>query len=187
MALKHWKKLNQRTLFEHPRLKVYEDDVLLPDGSKTSYVHFGTQKVTNSVAIIAVRDDGKILLQKELSYPVGEFLWQWPGGGIEAGETLEEAANRELAEEAGYEAHKLEVIGEFLTNNRRSNHRQCVVIARDLSEKSAMGDIEEAFEYYWARPDEIQQMIASGEIINAFFLSAWTLFTTRQSAPHYRL
>lgn len=176
MALKRWKKTGQRTLLEHPRLNVYEDDVILPDGTPSSYIHFGTEKKTNSVAIIAIREDGKFLLQKELSYPIGEFLWRWPGGTVESGETIEEAANRELMEEAGFRAGQLTVLGSLYVNNRRTANKQAVVLARQLTEETAPSDAEEFFEYTWCTHEEVQQFIAQGKLNNCHALAAWALF-----------
>lgn len=180
MALKHWKKHGQRVLLEHPRLRVYEDDIELPDGTSSTYIHFGSERKIGSVCLIAIRDDGKILLQKELSYPTGEFLWQWPGGATNPNEDVKIAANRELMEEAGFRAQSLEIIGKFYTDNRRSANQQYIAVARDLVEESLPGDREEAFEYKWLTPDEIDAMIRNGEITNSHCLSGWMIYKLQQ-------
>ena len=92
-----WKKIRTKKLLDHPRLRVYEDVIELPDGTRSDYLWYESGK--DSVVLICT-DGEKILLQKEFSYPTGKTLYQFPGGGIEEGETAAEAAMRELAEES---------------------------------------------------------------------------------------
>ncbi len=176
MSSKKWKKLSSTQLFTHPRIEVYEDKVQLPNGHLTSYLHFG--KARNSVTIIAVRKSGEILVQKEYSYPPNEWLFQFPGGGVEDGETLQTAAERELSEEASL-VGELKLIGSFYTNNRRSDSKMHVFVARNLQHKSGTPDPTETFEDYWFSPDEITKKIAQSEIINASILSAWSLYVAQ--------
>jgi len=98
MAIKKWKTLDTKQLLKHPRITIHEDDVELPNGNKTTYVHFG--EAHDAAMVIAIDSDGKILLEKEYSYPPDEILLQLPGGGIHKNETPAQAAGRELAEEA---------------------------------------------------------------------------------------
>ena len=178
--MKPWKKLSQNILLTHSRLSVYEDEVELPSGHKTHYIHFG--KKQDATSIIAINDEGKILVQKELSYPINEWLYQFPGGVDEEGESNEDSALRELGEEGGYTG-KLEKIGKFLVDHRRREDFIYVYVATDLKETSTHWDLEEAFESYWFTPDEIELMICSGEIVNNTLLCAWALFRSSNIYP----
>lgn len=115
-----WKKLSSNILLKHPRLTVIEDEVELPTGHKTSYVYI--DEVPGAVMIIAKRKDGKLLLQREYSYPPNKWLYQFPGGAIENNEDTKQSALRELAEEAGLQGN-LEELGSFYVNNRRMKHK----------------------------------------------------------------
>lgn len=99
-----WKCQKTKTLFQHSRITIVEDDVKLPSGKVTQYLRFanGGQRVT----VICLKDN-KILLQKEYSYPVNEVLYQFPGGKLEKGESPVEAAKRELVEESGLKPKKI--------------------------------------------------------------------------------
>jgi NADH pyrophosphatase NudC (nudix superfamily) len=110
MAIKKWKTIGQNIIFEHPRLTLVEDEVILPDGNRTKYLRYHQ---ANDVATIVVqRHDGKILVGREYSHPPAEVLYQFPGGGIFAGEDVRQGANRELMEECGLKAD-LELIGSY--------------------------------------------------------------------------
>jgi NUDIX domain len=89
-----WKRIGTKQILKHPRINVYEDDIELPNGTKTTYVHFGEAR--NSVTAIVIRADRKVLLQKEFSYPSGKWLYQFPGGGLAKGESAIQGIKREL-------------------------------------------------------------------------------------------
>ena len=70
-TLKAWKFLASMVLLDHPRIKVVEDTVQLPSGQLVPYVRF--DGASHAVTVICIRE-GQILLQREYSYPMGEFL-----------------------------------------------------------------------------------------------------------------
>lgn len=172
-GMKSWKKLSQKTLLEHDRLNVYEDEVELPNGQTTKYIHFG--KHHDAACVIGIRNDGKILVQKEYSYPPRRWMYQFPGGGIDKNETPEKGVAREFAEEANLKGD-LQHIGKFYMDNRRREDVFHVFIATNLSESEAPTDPEEEFETHWMSEAEIDQKIYSGEIVNYTLLSAWSFY-----------
>jgi len=81
------------------------------DNSRHEWIYF---KVSGkAVAIAAFTKDDKMILTKQYRHPFGKVILDIPAGGTENGETLEQAALRELEEETGYTAEKLEWIGRF--------------------------------------------------------------------------
>jgi len=174
--IRSWKKLSEKTLLLHPRLHVYEDEIELPSGHKTTYVRFGDGE--DSAMVIAKSHDNKILVQKEYSYPPNEWLYQFPGGGLEKGEQPKAAALREFAEEAGYTG-KLQKLGTFYLNNRRTAHKSHIFLATQLTTVEAQPDIEEAFESYWYTENEIDELIAKGQMTNQTLLAGWALYSAK--------
>jgi ADP-ribose pyrophosphatase len=170
--MKKWKRLSSKLLFSHPRIQIYEDVVELPNGSQTHYLHFGDS--VDSATVLAMNQEGKILLQKEYSYPSNECLYQFPGGGFQKDESPEQAGLRELSEEAKLSG-ELTKIGWFHPDNRRKTSKMHVFVARNLSVKISQSDPEEAFEDFWLTPAEIETLIKNGEIVNYSTLAAWTL------------
>lgn len=167
-----WKKLSSKKILDHPRLKVYEDIVELPNGHQTDYVYF---KNRDAATVIAINGQGKILLQKEYSYPPNEWLFQFPGGALEEGEAPEHGAARELAEEGQLKGY-LEQIGWFYISNRRGSHKMFIFVAKNLEPAPTENDAEEEFEDFWLTPDEINQKIKNNEIHNYSTLAAWAFF-----------
>lgn len=171
--LKKWKRISSEQVFSHPRHNVFIDQVELPNGRQTEYIHFG--KMIDAVMVIAQRDDGKILLQKEYSYPPNEFLYQFPGGLLEKDEEYETGANRELQEEAGIEGDLI-YLGWMYLENRRKDQKMHFYFAQNLQMSKLTADAEEVFEDYWYSEAEIEALIRSNDICNYTALAGWAFY-----------
>jgi 8-oxo-dGTP diphosphatase len=110
-----------------------------------------------SMAIIA--HDGAVLMirrrQKE-----GELLWAFPGGAVEEGETPEEAAVREVAEEVGLTVVAEKVLGDRIhpKTGRAMVYTACTVEGGDLS----VLDEDEIAEVAWVKHDDIPAHVPYG-------------------------
>jgi ADP-ribose pyrophosphatase len=105
------KVLESRTIYEKQGRVVVEDVLEFADGSRHEWIYF--KVLGNAVAIAAFTQDGKMILTKQYRHPFGKMILDMPAGGMKDGETPEQAALRELEEETGYTAEKLEWIGRF--------------------------------------------------------------------------
>ena len=160
---------------QHPRLTVVEDDVVLPSGLATTYIRFNDY--ADYPTLVVKNAEGMILLNREYAYPPDKVLFQFPEGSQEKGETLLEAAQRELGEEAGLRAGKLTVLGTNYHYHRRTEAMSHIVLAEELAEYTALGDPEEVgIISSWHTEDEIWQMIKSGKIVQKNTLAAWATY-----------
>lgn len=175
-----WKLIKSNELFSHPRLTLIEDEVMLPDGHETKYLKFKDQ--SNAVCVIARRDDGMILIQREHFYPINEKLWMFPAGVVPLDEDLGAGANRELAEETSYRAKNLDLIGSFMLNARRSLAKMYVFVAVNLEEDTSFEkDMEEeGIEIFWKTEDEVDELVRTGEIIDNNILAAWLVYKSKK-------
>ena len=129
----HWELLSQR-----PRtdgwVPVVTRTYRMPDGSVSDWdVH---DPPFRTVAVLALTDaddagdaDVKVVLVRQFRPGPGEVLWELPGGIVDDGEGLEEAAARELLEETGYRAGRVEVVGGSWAFGA-STWRRTVAVAR---------------------------------------------------------
>ena len=90
-------------LFKGKFLHAFRDTVKLPDGGTASreyVVHPG------AVMVIPMLDDGRLLMERQFRYPVGQVMIEFPAGKIDPGEGTLACAQRELLEETGYTARE---------------------------------------------------------------------------------
>ncbi|MEM7079062.1 MAG: ADP compounds hydrolase NudE [Pseudomonadota bacterium] len=93
-----------------------------------------------AVIVVALNDEDNILLIREYAAGVHENALTLPKGTVDDGETLEQAAARELAEETGFSARRLEVIKKLTIAPSHMGYTINVVFARDLFELRLEGD-----------------------------------------------
>jgi ADP-ribose pyrophosphatase len=67
------------------------------------------------------KHNDQLILIKQFRKPVGSYVVQLPGGGVEEGEELESAVKREFKEETGFECGKVSYLGNLLPASWRSN------------------------------------------------------------------
>jgi ADP-ribose pyrophosphatase len=176
--MQKWKKLSSKIVFTNPWLTLAQDQVELPTGAVIEYLRTENHK---EAAFVLALQDGKVLLQHEYSYPPDKVMVQLPGGAVEAGESPIEAARRELAEESGYKAERMELLGVNYMDNRRSNAKMYIFLAQDVTAcERPPGDPQEFIESFWAPLSSIPKDIASGVIDNVTVLIAWAFYTAKQ-------
>ena len=87
----------------------------------------------DAVAVVAVDDDGCVVLVNQYRHPVGELLVEIPAGTLDVpGESPREAAVRELAEETGLEAERLEPLGQLLNSAGWTDERTYLFLSTGL-------------------------------------------------------
>jgi len=96
-----WRQLTSRPVYENRWIRVREDQVELPDGRTTLY---GVVQCADCVGVLPFLDPDTVILVGQYRYVAGDFYWEMPTGAMKPGESEEAAVQRELAEEAGYEA-----------------------------------------------------------------------------------
>lgn len=96
-------------------------------------------------AVILAIDDGHVILVEQYRVPLGRNCLELPAGLIgdeEAGEAVETAAARELAEETGYHADRIAVVGEFYSSPGMVSESFSFVKAVGLTKVSEGGGVE---------------------------------------------
>ncbi len=120
-----------------------------------------------AVVLLPRLDDGRIVLIENHRHTVGETLLELPAGTIDPGETPEQTATRELTEETGYTAAKLEKLHEFYSCPGICDELMHLYLATDLTAGEPDREATEEIENRIVRQDEIAGLIASGAVRDA--------------------
>ena len=175
-----WRRRSRRVAYENPWIDVFHDEVDRPDGTPGVYgvVHFRSR----AVGVVPVGDDGRILLVGQHRYPLDEYSWEIPEGGVDQGESLEAGCRRELREETGYEASRWRLLCRLSLSNSVTDERGALFVADGLTPGDATPDGTEALELRWATLDEILAEIAAGAIHDVLTIAAIGMYAAGAAA-----
>jgi ADP-ribose pyrophosphatase len=170
LARAAWRRLSTRPIYANPWLRLREDQVELPDGRTTIY---GVVECAGAVGVLPFLDPDTVVLVGQYRYIAGAFLWEMPTGGVHPGETPETAVRRELAEEAGYEAARLERLGVFDTSKSVLAETATLYVAEGL--RPVTGTASDPTEFIEVRAfpfDEVLRMVETDVIRDAMTIIA---------------
>ena len=145
-------------------LRLRRDVVRLPDGSETvrEYVQH-----PGAVAIVALLDDGRLVMERQYRYPHGREFLEIPAGKLEPDEPHFETAKRELQEETGYVAREWTRLGLIHNAVAYSDEGIELWLARGLEKREAKLDAGEFLEVLALPFEEAIEMIRDGRITDA--------------------
>jgi ADP-ribose pyrophosphatase len=164
-----WRTTSTRPIYRNRWIDVREDMVELPDGHTTVY---GVVECSECVGVLPFLDRDTVLLVGQYRYVARDFFWEMPTGGQHAGETALDAAQRELAEEAGYEAGRLVELGDFHTSKSILREVAHLFVAEDLRPASRPPDHTEFIEPRAFPFAQVLAMVERGEIKDAMTIVA---------------
>jgi ADP-ribose pyrophosphatase len=118
-------------------------------------------------AVVAVGDDGRLLLVRQLRPAVDADLLELPAGLVDEGEAPIDCARRELAEETGYAATTLEPLLRFYTSPGFSTELIHLFVATGLREARVEHDEEEHIEVVRLPLEDAIRQVTQGEISDA--------------------
>ncbi len=147
------------------------------NGARANYERLNT-KGNAAVLIVPMLDDNTILLIREYAGGVHRYELCCPKGKIEPDEEILEAANREIKEEVGFGAHKLEFMKSVTAGPGYSNHITHIVLATDLYKQQLPGDEPESLEVVSWKLSEIETLIQQEDVTEARTIAA--LFLVRE-------
>jgi ADP-ribose pyrophosphatase len=158
------KLISSEKLLETPIFSVTQDQAIDPDGFeiKRAIVQHG-----GSAVMMPVDDKNRILLVRQYRLPARASLWEIPAGRVDKGETVLQAAKRELREETGYKAKTWTKLASFYASPGFLAEKMTVFLATGLTEGEKEPMEDERIEMQWFRPKELDEMIRAGKIQDA--------------------
>jgi ADP-ribose pyrophosphatase len=153
---------------------VRRDKAALP-GDTDEVVDYDYLDERSGAIVVALDDDRRTILVEQYRYPIRATSLEFPAGCMNDGESPEESARRELAEEVGYEASDVRLVGAFHPYVSASNTRTFVFLARGLRRCGPDRDDTEQMELRTLPFSEIEALIRSGAIQDAGTIVAYHL------------
>ncbi len=172
-----WKPLSSTPIYRNRWLALREDLVELPDGRTTIY---GVVTCGECVGILPFLDPETVLLIRQYRYVAGRMTWEMPTGGVHAGESLEEAAQRELAEEIGYRAGRLTSISTYHTSKSVLDETAHLFLGEGMERLALPPDETEFIEVRAFAFAEVLRMVLAGEIPDSMTIIAVLLAARRR-------
>ncbi len=166
--------LRSEFLLKGRAFAIRRDWMKTPDGRETKFdiiEHHG------SVVIIPLDADGNLVFVRQYRHATGQELLELPAGTLEEGEEPDACAAREIREETGYAAGKLEKLGEFYLAPGYSTEFMLVYLATDLKHDPLEADADEFLSVEKIPVKQALEMAERGEVPDAKSLAA--LFLAR--------
>ena len=156
--------ISSRHIYSGRIIDVRVDTVRLQNGRES------TREIVDhapSICVVPVDADRNVLMVRQYRKPVDQFLLEVPAGGIEEGETPEEATRRELQEEIGHTTDNLLALSAFWLAPGWCSEYMYAFLATGLQPAALDSDEDEFIEVVKVPLSEVVDIIASGQVQDA--------------------
>ena len=169
LARTPWRMVSTRPVYVNPWIRVREDIAEMPDGRRTLY---GVIETRPAVGVLPFLDEDTVVLVGQYRYVARAFHWEIPTGAMTEGELETDTAQRELAEEAGYRAGRLEKLCTFDTSKSVLDETAHLYMATELAAVQHEPDDTEFIEVRPFSFDEVLAMVLRSEIVDGMTVVA---------------
>jgi ADP-ribose pyrophosphatase len=169
LARTAWRTLSSREAYANSWIRVREDVVEMPDRRTTVY---GVVECAPAVGVLPFLDARTVVLVGQYRYVARGFFWEMPTGGVRPGEREEDAVQRELAEEAGYAAGRLQKLCSVQTSKSVVDETAHIYLAEALTPVEHAADDTEFIEVRAFPFDDVVRMVERSEIRDAMTVIA---------------
>jgi ADP-ribose pyrophosphatase len=176
--MKGWEVLESKGIFKATDGKtvfidLYQDKVKTPKGDVITYTKY---RASDVVIVVPFLGRQKLLMIRQYRYPIGKVMLEFPAGHVDSGEDPMETAARELEEETGYVAKKIEYVYRYHPSVSRTKQMVHVFKATGLAKKGATKhDSGEHIKMKTVMVKELGRLVEKGKVENAGTLIAYLL------------
>jgi 8-oxo-dGTP pyrophosphatase MutT (NUDIX family) len=158
-----WRVLESEIVIETPHLRLRRDDIVLPGGQRIA--NYYIRESRGFCVIFALTPDERVVLVRQYKHGIGRSILELPAGAIDEGEPPEVCAQRELEEETGYRAARLEHVASYVTDPTNSDARFHLYFAPGAEATGRQEfDITENIEVQLATLDDLRRFVRDGTI-----------------------
>ena len=164
--------LHSETVYHGRAFNVRREEIRLPDGKAA---RLDIVDHVGAVTLVPVDDQNRVWFVRQYRHAAREILLELPAGTVEPGESPLECARREIREEIGMAAGRLELIGEYFLAPGYSSEFMHVFLAADLHPDPLEGDADEFLSTEAIPVEEVLRMAENGKIRDAKTLASLML------------
>jgi 8-oxo-dGTP pyrophosphatase MutT (NUDIX family) len=164
-----WLTFGERTVYDNPWVWLGQVDVELPGGER--YWHH-VIRLHRTAIVVLLDDRDQVLMLWRHRFVPDRWGWELPGGLVDADEEPIDAAVRELEEETGYRAGRVEHSTTYQPMPGMVDAEHFVFVGTDPERVGDPTDLSEAARVEWVPLESVPAMIDAGEIWNAGSLVA---------------
>ncbi|MCH5263868.1 MAG: NUDIX hydrolase [Lachnospiraceae bacterium] len=155
--MEKYERINRELVHKGAIIDYYQDTIKIPNGNIAKWDYI---KHKGAAAVVAVKDDGKLLMVRQYRNALDRETLEIPAGGLNSvDEPTDIAAARELEEEAGYTAGKLEMLISIRTTVAFCDEKIDVYLATDLKRSKQHLDEDEYLDVETYSIEELIQMV----------------------------
>jgi 8-oxo-dGTP pyrophosphatase MutT (NUDIX family) len=172
-----WKTISESEVYSNPWIRVSHREVINPSGGEGIY---GVVSFRNkAIGVVPVDDNLNTFLVGQFRYTLDEYSWEIPEGGGPEGEEPILTAERELQEETGLKAGKVELIGKIHTSNSVTDEVGFIFLAQQLTQADASPEETEDISVWKLPLSDAVRMVEDGQITDSLSI-AGLLLTARR-------
>jgi ADP-ribose pyrophosphatase len=166
-------RLSRTVIYESNWVNLYVDKVQFPNGRIIERHHL--LDFEQAAVVVYIEDErGRVLFVRVCRYPTLSNDWEVPAGGMEPGESILDAAAREVREESGYACRDYELVYTYYPLNGISNMLFHIVRCKAIAKVTDF-DPDEVSETRWFEKSEIRQMLKDKIVVDGPSLTALLL------------
>lgn len=157
-----YKRLKRELMYHGVLIDFYQDTMRIPGGHEVKWDLISHK---GAAAVVAVKDDGTLFMVRQYRNPLGRMTLEIPAGGLDSREEPPIAcAKRELEEETGYKAGKIEHLIDIFTTVAFCDEKISIYVATDLIPSKQNLDEDEFINVESYKIEDLIQMIYDGKI-----------------------
>jgi ADP-ribose pyrophosphatase len=169
----NWKIIQRELIFQNPWIELHQDKVETRTGKVMDYTWY---KSSDVAVIVPFLEKDNLVMIRQYRYPLGKVLLEFPAGHIEYGESPAKTAKRELLEETGYVANRIDYMYRYHPSVSKSSQLVYIFRASDLTEEKANNDGgEDIIKTEIISVDDLENMIKQRRIESAGTLLAYLI------------
>ena len=176
-----WNEENRKKVFSCPIFSVEELYCRSPNNKLKTYTVLEATDWAIIIPVLETEQGSQFVMVKQWRHGARELSLEFPGGVFEKGENALQAAARELREETGYKANKIEKLGVFNPNPAIMSNMVHFFLALDLDPPAAQKlDEDEYVDVVTVAPEEVLQGLGNAPYIHALMGTAIALYLTKR-------